>query len=137
MGRFFKCHCSALQGPGLAEMPNAPCPATMSSRGTNAPLLCDHFQPGQAFHLLSLSSPCSFLLQIFMYFSHFSSLSSPQGHAAHFHAEYLLSEPGPFTGAHHKYASDKVCRKETIKPQTTLEIHSKIQTAARGCKGVR
>lgn len=56
------------------------------------------------FYPSPLLSPCSFLLQLFMYFSQFSSLSSPQGHAAHFHTEYLLSEPGPFTGAYHKYA---------------------------------
>lgn len=71
------------------------------------PLLCDYIQPGRAFYLFLLSPPSSLFFSFsafYEFLSAFLPLPPPQGHAAHFRVEHLLSKPGPFTDARHKYA---------------------------------
>lgn len=110
-------------------------PVTAVTRKTIIPLLCDFFQSGQAFYLFSspLPSPCSCLFQLFMNFCQLSSLSPPLKVMQLISTLNIYSESQVLSQAlTTNMLSDKVWRKETVKPKTMSEINKKIPPGQNG-----
>lgn len=115
-------------------MSNTTCPITALTRETNISLLCDFFQSGQAFYLFFLSPPFSFFFSFSAFYEFLSAfLPLPPLKVTRlismlniYSASQVLSQ-----ALTTNMLSDKVWRKETIKPKTMSEINFKNPNRAK------